>query len=41
MDITPPPTPMSKSGLKLDFNVNIVFGNLNPEENSQDYAKKP
>jgi hypothetical protein len=30
----------SQSGLKLDYNVNIVFGNLK-SENSQDYAQKP
>jgi hypothetical protein len=31
---------MSKSGLKLVFYVNIVYGNLK-FENSQDYAQKP
>jgi hypothetical protein len=30
---------LSKSGLKLVSNVNIVYGNLN-SENSQDYAQK-
>ncbi len=30
----------SKSGLKLVFNVNIVYGNLR-SDNSQDYAQKP
>jgi hypothetical protein len=34
-----PPTPWSKSGLKLVCNVNIVYGNLKPE-NSHDYAQK-
>jgi hypothetical protein len=38
---TPPPPPsLSKSGLKLVCNVNIVYGNLK-SENSQDYAQKP
>jgi hypothetical protein len=32
-----PPLPPSKSGLKLVCNVNIVYGNLKPED-SQDYA---
>ncbi len=32
-----PPPLLSKSGLKLDFNVNIVYENLN----SQYYAQKP
>ncbi len=31
---------MSKSGLKLDCNVKIVYGNLK-SETSKDYAKKP
>jgi hypothetical protein len=31
---------LSKSGLKLVCNVNIVNGNLK-SENSQDYAQKP
>ncbi len=31
---------LSKSGLKLVCNVNIVYGNLK-SENSQDYAQKP
>jgi hypothetical protein len=39
MDFTPPPA-LSKSGLKLICNVNIVYGNLK-SENSQDYAQKP
>jgi hypothetical protein len=39
-DFTPSPPPLSKSGLKLVCNVNIVYGNLN-SENSQDYAQKP
>jgi hypothetical protein len=39
MDLTPPP-PLSKSGLKLVCNVNIVYGNLK-SENSKDYAQKP
>ena len=34
------PFPLSKSGLKLVCNVNIVYGNLK-SENSQDYAQKP
>jgi hypothetical protein len=34
-----PPLPMSKSGLKLVCNVNILLRNLKPE-NSQDYAQK-
>jgi hypothetical protein len=34
------PLPLSKSGLKLVCNVNIVCGNLK-SENSQDYAQKP
>jgi hypothetical protein len=34
------PPPLSKSGLKLVFNVNILHGNLK-SENSQDYAQKP
>jgi hypothetical protein len=34
------PPPLSKSGLKLDCNVNIVHDNLK-SENSQDYAQKP
>ncbi len=37
---TPPPPPLSKSGLKLVCNVNFVYGNLK-SENSQDYAQKP
>jgi hypothetical protein len=36
---TPPP-PLSKSGLKLVCNINIVYGNLK-SENSKDYAQKP
>jgi hypothetical protein len=32
------PHPLSKSGLKLVSNVNIVYGNLKTE-NSQDYAQ--
>ncbi len=37
----PPPTPsLSKSGLKLVCNVNIVYGDRK-SENSQDYAQKP
>ncbi len=35
-----PPPPLSKSGLKLVCNVNIVNGNLK-SESSQDYAQKP
>ncbi len=35
----PPPHPLSKSGLKLVCNVNIVYGNLK-SENSQNYAQK-
>jgi hypothetical protein len=35
-----PPSPFSKSGLKLVCNVNIVYGNLK-SVNSQDYAHKP
>jgi hypothetical protein len=31
---------LSKSGLKLVCNVNIVYGNLK-SENSQDYTQKP
>jgi hypothetical protein len=38
MDFTPPS--LSKSGLKMVCNVNIVKGNLK-SENSQDYAQKP
>jgi hypothetical protein len=34
------PLPLSKSGLKLACNVNIVYGNLKPED-SQDNAQKP
>jgi hypothetical protein len=34
------PLPLSKSGLKLVCNVNIVYGNLK-SENSQEYALKP
>ncbi len=34
------PHPLSKSGLKLVCNVNIVNGNLK-SVNSQDYAQKP
>ncbi len=34
-----PPSPLSKSGLKLVCDVNIVYGNLK-SENSQDYAQK-
>jgi hypothetical protein len=34
------PSSMSKIVLKLVCNVNIVFGNLTPE-NSQDYTQKP
>jgi hypothetical protein len=32
--------PLSKDGLQLDCNVNILYGNLK-SENSQDYAQKP
>ncbi len=39
-DFTPPPPPLNKSGLKLVYNVNFVYGNLK-SENSQDYAQKP
>jgi hypothetical protein len=35
-----PPPPLSKNGLKLVCNVNIVYGNLK-SENSQGYAQKP
>ncbi len=35
-----PPSPLSKSGLKLLCNVNTVYGNLK-SKNSQDYAQKP
>ncbi len=35
-----PPPPPRKSCLKLGCNVNIVYGNLKPE-NSQDYVHKP
>jgi hypothetical protein len=35
-----PPPPMSKNGLKLVCNVNIVYGNIKSEK-SQDYAQKP
>jgi hypothetical protein len=35
-----PPHPLSKSGLKLVCNVNIVHRNLK-FENSPDYAQKP
>jgi hypothetical protein len=31
---------LNKSGLKLECNANIVYGNLK-SENSQDYAQKP
>jgi hypothetical protein len=34
------PPPLSKSGLKLVCNVNIVYGNLK-SENTQDCAQKP
>jgi hypothetical protein len=34
-----PPAPLSKSSLKLVFNVNIVYGKLK-SENSQDYAQE-
>ncbi len=34
------PPPLSKSGLKLAYNVNIVYGNLK-SENFKDYAPKP
>ncbi len=37
---SPPPPPPSKSGLKLVWNVSIVYGNLK-SENSQDFAQKP
>ncbi len=41
MDFTPPPpSPLSKSGLKLVCKVNIVYGNLR-SDNFQDYAQKP
>jgi hypothetical protein len=33
-------TPLSKSGLKLICNVDILYGNLQ-SENSQDYAQRP
>jgi hypothetical protein len=36
----PPSPPLSKFGLKLVCNVNVVYGNLK-SENSQDYAQKP
>ncbi len=36
----PPPPPLSKSGLKLVCNVNIVYGYLKSEK-SQYYAQKP
>ncbi len=39
-DFTPRPPPLSRSGLKLVCNVNIVYGNIK-SENSQDYAQKP
>jgi hypothetical protein len=35
-----PPPPLSKSGLKLVCNIDIVYGNLK-SENSQDNAQKP
>ncbi len=35
-----PPSPLSKSALKLVCNVNIVYEN-HKSENSQDYAQKP
>ncbi len=35
-----PPPPLEQSGLKLVWNVNIVYGNLK-SENSQNYAQKP
>ncbi len=38
--IPPPPPSLSKSGLKLVCNVNIVYGNLKSGK-SQDYAQKP
>ncbi len=37
--LSPPPLPLSKSGLKLVCIVNIVNGNFK-SENSQDYAQK-
>jgi hypothetical protein len=39
-DFTPLPLPLSKCGLELVYNVNIVYGNLK-HENTQDYAQKP
>jgi hypothetical protein len=39
MDCTPPPS-LSKSGLKLVCNVNIIYGNFKAGY-SQDYAQKP
>jgi hypothetical protein len=36
----PPPPSLSKSGLKLFCNINILYGNLE-SENSQDYGQKP
>ncbi len=39
-EITPPPPPRNKNGLKLVWNVNIVYGYLK-SENSQDYAQEP
>ncbi len=36
-----PPSPLSKSWLELVCHVNIVYGNLKSENNSQDYAQKP
>ncbi len=39
-DFTHPSPPLSKSGLKLVCNVNILYGNL-MFEISQDYAQKP
>ncbi len=38
--ITPPLPPLSKRGLTLVCNINIVYGNVK-SENSQDYAQKP
>ncbi len=37
---SPSPPPLSKSGLKLACNVNIVYGNLK-SENSKEYTQKP
>ncbi len=37
---TLPPPPPTKSGLKLVYNENFVYGNLK-SESSQDYGQKP